>query len=202
MSHNNEVISNIEDIVMDFLIYRKSKQSPLRIQSQYEIGKGWPYYKGGKIEESTYDIYHMDTTKMLPMHTEKEYFHEHIEHKKYFSEELYCEINRMLDPYIESVLDEYEYVGSPIHEHKVCKETMTHIIDKVMKNSSVDILEIKEIHAEAMRNVWGRYKLLRALVEANVLHDIYYIRRPRHHHKHHPHHPYHPHHPHHGGGKY
>lgn len=174
MYRQNETISNIEDIVLDFLMYRREKQSPIKVQSNYQIGRGWPYYKGTAFGEPPY--YPEDDNFMLPPPNLEQFENDG---RNSYSNELYSEINQMLMPCINEVLNEYEYEGSPIYDENMSKEELIQIIDKVLKHAATCIADIKEIYAEPMRNNWGRYKILRSLIEFAVINEIFNVRQPK-----------------------
>lgn len=94
---------------------------------------------------------------------------------------LYTAINETLLPYIEAVIDEYEYIGSPLYEDDgIDRETLSQLIDRVLLLSAADIDEIEEIQTEDnIRTEWNRKQLLKNAAESLLLNEIYAVRRPK-----------------------
>lgn len=206
MYYKNGVVADLEDMLMDFLVYRKNKQmSQVSIQS--DIGKGWPHYKSmqlpdfdlqGKKEllkkESEMDvpIEHKWVDKnnslfatqnepemdipiegMLPRPLSEPDDEQEIE----FLKLLYSEINKKLEPYVESVLSQNEYTGSPVMDEYIDRETIARIVDQVLELAANDLSEVGDIVNEAPRNIWSRPLLLRAIIEGLVIRSLYWRRR-------------------------
>lgn len=94
---------------------------------------------------------------------------------------LYTAINETLLPYVESVVDEYEYLGSPIYSDEgPDRETIAQLIDRILMLSAADIDEIEEIRTEDnIRTEWNRKQMLNNIAEGLLLNEIYAIRRPK-----------------------
>ncbi len=194
MYYYDGVLTDIEDLIRDFLEYRKNKKNMhCKIQSQYEVGKGWPYTKGYNLKISKMDMpnetteptsseYNYDTHMPIlnsfpnPLNESKPKSNE--ENDEELTELLLGEINKMLMPYIKEVLNEYEYEGSPVYDEQMDKETFMQIIGKVIEKARKNIYELDEIMNEQVRNVWVGYKLINAIVEALIINELFFRRRP------------------------
>lgn len=95
--------------------------------------------------------------------------------------ELYSALNAILSPIVAEVLNEYEYVGSPIYDEEgVDRETVAQIVGKVLDRAEEIIDEAQEINLEIQEmNVWSRSNLLNSNIEALVLAEIFTVRRPK-----------------------
>lgn len=96
---------------------------------------------------------------------------------------LYTALNQLLYPYVEQVLEGYEYIGSPIYdEDGIDREMLAQLIDRVMEVANQALDEIQEIELEMGVEVnggWDRRTMLRSLVESLVINDVFGVRRPR-----------------------
>jgi len=93
-----------------------------------------------------------------------------------FINHLYSEINQKILPLARSILDQYEFEGSPVLDGKLDKESLGVMIDKVLDLAATTLLEVKEMD---MANGGWAYVLLRATVETLLLIEIYGKRKPR-----------------------
>ncbi len=93
--------------------------------------------------------------------------------------QIYGTVARRLSPYVIKVIDEMEYEGSPILEDYIDPETLSQITDRILEAASKDISEIAQITDEASpeRQIWGRYELLKELVDVMVVAELYAIRK-------------------------
>jgi hypothetical protein len=94
---------------------------------------------------------------------------------------LYSAVNETLMPYVEEIVDEYEYVGSPIFsDDGIDRETLAQLVDKVIDLAGNDIDEVEEIQDEDItRNNWNRKQLLNSITQSMVLNEIFMVRRPK-----------------------
>ncbi len=93
---------------------------------------------------------------------------------------LYGEVNRKLAPYVQTVLQEYDFNEGELAE-QLDRETMAQIVDKVIDMARNSMEEVEDISLDDERSTWGRYRLLRALIEIQVLSDIFNSRQIRNH---------------------
>lgn len=98
--------------------------------------------------------------------------------------ELYTEVNEQLYPFAIEVIEEYEYVGSPIYdEDGVSREVVAQMTDKVLNNAKYSIQEIEELELSEsdniMSNTWSSWLILRSATESILLNDIFNIRRAK-----------------------
>ncbi len=233
MSDYNGLLADIEELIGDFIMYRKSKnvknaysiqsiqntqnnptnhithdtQPAQYSQEDYEIGKGWPHYKNVPVPGalSNVEIQNMQMpnqqmpnsqmpnqqppnpalptpeppTNQSPKSAPPVYNDDTALAERDYSEKLYCQINAWLKPYVDEVLDEYEYESSPAYEHFVTKETIAEMVARVIDKAKHHIMELEEISVQADRMGWSQYKLLCAVIEAQILCELYCCRRPK-----------------------
>lgn len=98
---------------------------------------------------------------------------------------LYSRLNAMLCPYVERVVDNYDYNGSPIYsEDGISRATLSELVLRVLDCAAEELDDIDEIRLEvSAREVsadggWNRNTLLNAVTESLVLNDIFMHRRP------------------------
>lgn len=95
----------------------------------------------------------------------------------------YSEINTFLYPFVVEVLDEFEFVGSPIYSLTgIDRETISQMIDRVINLAEETLDQVGEAKNERTGNYlreWDRWGLLRSAVESLLLNDIFAIRRPK-----------------------
>ncbi len=96
----------------------------------------------------------------------------------------YSEINSFLYPFVVEVLDEFEFVGSPIYSLTgIDRETISQMVDRVINLAEESLDQVGEAKNERTGNYlreWDRWGLLRSTVESLLLNDIFAIRRPNH----------------------
>lgn len=97
---------------------------------------------------------------------------------------LYTQLNSMLYPFVEAVLDNYDYADSPIYEEDgISRETIAQLVARVLDMAAEHLDDIDEIRLEVnARQVivgWNRSSLLNAIAEALILNNIFMHRRPR-----------------------
>lgn len=206
--YEKDFASEIEDMVMDFLVYRKSRKSQkvpeYKIQD-YEVGKGWPYYKDFQlsieqlgepaklpIEESTASILkpekciacheeypgssaHMQPVRELPC--PKSYTDEASDSELMFFHLNYGEICKCLHVHVKEVIKEYAHDGSPIYEEHINRETISRIVDKVLSRSRTAEEEVEKIMLLAEKTNWSKHHLLCSLVESLTINELCICRR-------------------------
>lgn len=95
--------------------------------------------------------------------------------------ELYSQLNKTMLPYVLRVMDEYEYVGSPIYDEEgIDRETLAQLVSRVIALANEENDEAQEISLENV-NVpgWNRRKIFDSLIQSLVLNEIFMVRRPR-----------------------
>lgn len=94
----------------------------------------------------------------------------------------YSEINTFLYPFVLEVLDEFEFIGSPIYGiNGIDRETISQMVDRVIDLAEESLDQVGEAKNERTGNYlreWDRWGLLRSTVESLLLNDIFAIRRP------------------------
>ncbi|WP_250278823.1 hypothetical protein [[Clostridium] colinum] len=100
---------------------------------------------------------------------------------------LYSEINSFLYPFVVEVLDEFEFIGSPIYNISgIDRETISQMVDRVINLAEETLDQVGEAKNERTGNYlreWDRWGLLRSTVESLLLNDIFAIRRPNYYNK-------------------
>lgn len=94
----------------------------------------------------------------------------------------YSQINTALYPFVVGVLDEFEFIGSPIYNiNGIDRETISQMVDRVINLAEQSLDQVGEAKNERTGNYlreWDRWGLLRSTVESLLLNDIFAIRRP------------------------
>ena len=98
-----------------------------------------------------------------------------------FMKLLYGELAKKLMPAVESVLARYENNGGAMYDELLDRESLNLIVDEIIEAAQANSNEVEDIALDMERSYWGRYRLLRALVEALALHHIIIRRRHRKH---------------------
>lgn len=94
---------------------------------------------------------------------------------------LYSELNTTLYPFVLEVLNEYEFIGSPMYNTiGIDKETLSQMVDRVINLAEESLDEIGEVKngREPYSKTWNKWEFLRNLIESLLLNDIFSIRRP------------------------
>lgn len=184
-------LKGIEDLVFDFLMFRKNKQaiSANDFRSESQLTKGWPLYSSLDYSDTlkTDSYYSPQDYNTLNYMNDSQPNQDNMnmdmdmdmEADLEFMRQLYNEINKRLNAYVIEVINENEYEGSPIYDEQISKEFIAQLVDQVLEKAAQGINEVEEINLEMERAYWGRPKLLRSAVETSVLHELYGHRRPR-----------------------
>ena len=164
---DNSVLTDVEDLLYDFLCYRKNKK-----QNEIKL-KTVPFCAQSLIEDVDFDV---ENVKRFP---------DPICYKEADNEYLnfaMSELSRELNTIIDEVLNEYEYDGSPIFEDQIDRETLAQIISKVVDLAIERIDELKDIKMEPeTQNIGFRpYSILQSLIEALIINNIFLKRKPVH----------------------
>ncbi len=98
-----------------------------------------------------------------------------LEYIKY----VFTETNKVLYPFVVSVINEYQYTNSPIYDEYVDKETIQQIVDQVIDMALSSVPELETIQPSEDNNYWSIYRILRSAVESLVLFRLFVVRRER-----------------------
>lgn len=91
---------------------------------------------------------------------------------------LQSRVARILQPYVEMAIKEDLYTGSPVFNGYVDRDTVGTIVDKAIYYAKDDEENIANIIKDEDLSNWSKSELLRAVVQAMVLHEIFAIIRP------------------------
>ena len=89
------------------------------------------------------------------------------------------DLNKKINPFIMEVLDNTEYEGSPLYHDHLSREFIAQLVDQVIHKVKHTFNDIEEIALEMPYGLWGRFRILKSLVELAVLNEIFCFRRPR-----------------------
>lgn len=152
----------------------------------YRLGQGWPAYKNMSVEkmaeiiDDSSFVPRYDTrdgsSKIVTPRNDTEISKRDMELMK----ALYSELNTLLNKFVERVIDEYEYLESPIYnEEGIDRETLAQIVDRVIRLAEEEMDEPQEIGLEMQQiDIWSRRNMFRNAIEAIVLSEIFAVRRP------------------------
>ncbi|MDO4300060.1 MAG: hypothetical protein Q4D26_01570 [Clostridia bacterium] len=152
----------------------------------YKLGQGWPAYKNMSVEQMA-EI--MDDNSLVPRYdsrsgssavvipsTKTDMPKRDIDLMK----ALYSSLNKLINKYVEKIVDEYEYIDSPIYaEDGIDRETLAQIVDRVIRLAEEELDDAQEISLETQQaGLWNRRNLFKNAIEAIVLSEIFAVRRP------------------------
>ena len=100
-----------------------------------------------------------------------------LEADQSYIDSVYGNITKRLQPFVLEVLENNEYVGSPLYEGAVSKEYISQLVDQVLDIASTALNDVEEISMETQSDQWGRNVLLRSLVEAVTINEVVAQRR-------------------------
>ncbi len=155
---------SIDDFFADFLEYRKSRNE----KAVPTMAKN-----GTKKFININEI--KDEVMPPPLETLKNL--KDMEIDKYSLKILYNRLSEQLLPYIEKVVGEWSYDGSPIYDVEVSRDTVGTITDKVIYLASQDIPKINEILESDNFGSWSDNEMLRSIVESIVINEIFIEKR-------------------------
>lgn len=165
----------------------------------FVIGSGWPVYKNISIYEMADQLNH-DTSENNIINNEEtdttprydtapgssritdSYTSDVTSREARLMKELYSKLNKILAQYIERVLDEFEYINSPIYDADgIDRETLAQLISRVIALADSEMDETQEIMLDTMQNNgdWNRQSLLTGLIQSLLLAEIFLVRRPK-----------------------
>lgn len=170
---------NIENYTMDM-------EKLFGDYTSYKLGQGWPAYKNMSVEQMAeiiddstfvpkYDTRNGSSKVVIPIN-KTDIPKRDIDIMK----ALYSDINKLINKYVEKVIDEYEYMDSPIYdENGIDRETLAQIVDSVIRSAEEEMDDAQEISLEVQQeNLWNRRNMFKNLIEAIVLAEIFAVRRP------------------------
>lgn len=188
--------TSIEDLFLEFLAYKKR----LRYSDSYNVVNGNPVLVRGEEVPVESDILKPlpkkdNVTKMptemnggneMKMPTEMNNGNDMKTPNKNvtISEEdikymqlLYTNIAKALLPYVKKVLDEYEYDGSFVYDKYIDKESIAHMVDRIVEYAkTMDYVE--NIVLEDNTIQWDKLDLLRTDIQSLLLNELFINRRP------------------------
>lgn len=187
-------LKTIEDLVLDFLIFRKHRQTldNIEFRTEHDAYKAWHIYSSSldhddSLKTDSYCSPQDYDTQNFMDDSEESFEVVDMETDMEFMRQLFSEINKKLYSYVVEVINQNEYEGSPIYDEHINREYLAQLVDQVIEKAANSINEIEEINLEMERTYWGRNKLLRSSVESTVLHELYGHRRPKYRKFRHPH---------------
>lgn len=154
--------------------------------TKYKLGQGWPAYKNMSVEQMAEII---DDSTMVPLYDTRNGRSQIVSPENRtdipkrdieLMKALYSELNSIINKYVERVIDEYEYMESPIYDEQgIDRETLAQIVDRVIRLAEEEMDDAQEISLEAQQaDVWNRRNMFRNMIESIVLVEIFAVRRP------------------------
>ncbi len=154
--------------------------------TNYKLGQGWPAYKNMSVEQMAEII---DDNTMVPLYDSRNGRSQIVSPENRtdipkrdieLMKALYSDLNAIINKYVERVIDEYEYMDSPIYDEQgIDRETLAQIVDRVIRLAEEEMDEAQEISLEAQQAVlWNRRNMFRNMIESIVLIEIFAVRRP------------------------
>ena len=136
--------------------------------TSYKLGQGWPAYKNVTVEQMA-DI--MDDVAFTPRYDVREGTSNVVvpnirtdipQRDMEIMKALYNELNSVLSGYVERIVDDYEYINSPIYDELgIDRETLAQIVDKVIKLTEEEMDDVQEINLETQQvEMWNRRNML------------------------------------------
>lgn len=114
-----------------------------------------------------------ERNKIENRQTTKIPFHEDLQYMKL----LYGDIGKILAPYVESVVEEFDYEGSPIYNDYIDRHTINQMVFLVFSRGKERLYQVEEIYLSDDFNPWGEKNLLRQLIQTMILNEVYSIKR-------------------------
>lgn len=167
----------------------------------FVIGSGWPVYKNVSVYEMTNNIKtdeedsNIDDQQADEALTAPRYdtapgssyvtdtnIYDVAPRESRLMKELYSRLNKLLLGYVERILDEFEYVDSPIYDEEgIDRETLAQLVSRVtdLTNSELDQTQEIALESAESRNGWSRQQLLSAIIQSLILSEIFLVRRPK-----------------------
>ncbi len=98
---------------------------------------------------------------------------------------LYSDINLTLMPFVNEILDSYEYNSSPMYAKEgLDRELISQMTDQVLimaadGNDNPDEVFSENFEINNVFTPWSRWMLMRAAAEGIILNEIFGVRRPK-----------------------
>ncbi len=190
-----QVMTSVEDLILDFIEFRKSRRTPqYKTQSLYSIDKGWTLssiFDESEVNMDQEELVEQDEQEELNICTNYPLPLEHLcgdcpaHHQNDFEEDeitfiqnLCSPIAKILKPHVNKVLKDYEYKGSPVYDEYIDRETLAQMVDKVMSYAKNNLDEVDEIAvSETNHEPWSKLRLLRTIIEIHLLMNLYMEKR-------------------------
>ncbi len=185
MNNYEQVMIGVEDLILDFIEFRKTKRAPnYKTQSAYNLDRGWMLSSDDDIcateVEETIRICRNYPLPLEHLCADSPVDHDVEDDDIKFIHNLISSIPRILKPHVTRVLNEYEYHGSPVYDEYIDRETLSQMIDKVMNYAKNHLDEVDEITvSDNESEPWGKFKLLHSIVEILLLVHLYMVNRKR-----------------------
>ncbi len=185
MNNYEQVMIGVEDLILDFIEFRKTKREPnYKTQSIYDLDRGWMLSSdeevfATEIEET------INICKDYPLPIEHHcgdcsLDDDTDDNEVKFLHNLISSIPRILKPHVSRVLNEYEYHGSPVYDEYLDRETLAQMVDKVMSYAKNHLDEVDEITvSDNESGTWSKFKLLHSIIEILVLVHLFMVNRKR-----------------------
>ncbi len=93
-----------------------------------------------------------------------------------FQKLLYSDFNKRLMPYINTVLDEYEYDGSVVYDEYIDRHSVFLMVTRVMEHLKNNDY-FKDFAFDDFNKMVDGYTVLRSDVETMLLSELFFIRR-------------------------
>lgn len=87
-------------------------------------------------------------------------------------------IAKILEQYVIKAINDEKYIGSPIYNGYIDRDTISTIVDKAIYYAEQNVGEVKDIVANYDSNYWSKNEFLRAVVQTMVLHYLFSVVRP------------------------
>lgn len=166
----NNFTNDLENVIMDFLLYRKAQKENGQNQVNFYNMETVPTF----AEESK-------PAKQPPKLNKPN--EEKMNERQHYIHLIYNDINDAVAQAINRVLDGMQYPGSPLYDQYIDRETLAQIGEKIVKELETypQVQEILQEHSENPeadkdQNVWTRYNLLKSIVQLQVLMEMIAIR--------------------------
>lgn len=99
-----------------------------------------------------------------------------IIHYSQFQKLLYSDFNKKLLPYVNKVLDEYEYDSSVVYDEYIDRHSIFLMVTRVMEHLR-ESEYFKDISENDFTEMMNKYTILRADAESMLLSELFYVRR-------------------------
>ena len=101
-----------------------------------------------------------------------------IEKEQDYMSLVFCKTNSIFHKLVIDVLNSNEYVGSPIFDGFLTRDYLAQLVDQVVRRGTNTLNDIEEIYLED-KEAFSRHELMRGLIEAVIIAEIFGFRRHR-----------------------